>query len=386
MTTHVFIVDKNSFPVHLEYMFAGTGFVEKKDGKVEKEEQMGLLADISRVRTGDKVIFYLQKDTKKDIEGSFFGIFKIKKHEPLVFKEKDGSYLRDKLQMKLIYRTLIEPDEVYSKPVTEWEALDDFPDKSNDIIWSLIYRKLKGARGCTPLTLEESERLINLIKSKNVGKLNFEKDFTYKNGEIVHEDSIQKKYEGELPEVNIIPQIVDRACRRFPLAFESELQVFFTQKAGKDPIKEITGEEKEILWLGNEVYCSFGMQKIDVFTIIIKKNDKEFRVIELKDEKINEDITKQIKKYIRWVEKYILGAENKNIQPFIVAVKIPEKGTRIRNKKYKEDGTVTPFFKQIIDTFKKFNKEQICLSLRYFEYTIKDDKIIFEEVNYNRLY
>ena len=151
MTTHVFIVNEQTFPIHLQYQFAGTG-------ARENEQHMELLADIKRVRPGDEVIFYL--------EGvGFYGIFRVAQSTPLVFN--DSTYLREELGKKLIYRVLIEPDEVYPGYVTEWEALDELPLYAREIIWSLIYRKLKGWRGCTPITIEQSERLANMLRAKN---------------------------------------------------------------------------------------------------------------------------------------------------------------------------------------------------------------------------
>ncbi|MBA7555556.1 hypothetical protein ES705_48225 [subsurface metagenome] len=57
MRTHIFIVNEETFPKHLQYMFAGTG---SKD----KDEHPGLLTDISRVRVGDFVIFYIEGTVK----------------------------------------------------------------------------------------------------------------------------------------------------------------------------------------------------------------------------------------------------------------------------------------------------------------------------------
>ena len=59
---------------------------------------------------------------------------------------------------------ILEPYEVYSEGVPEWEALDKLPVYATEIQWSLIYRKLKGKRGCAPLLPWEAERLINMIK------------------------------------------------------------------------------------------------------------------------------------------------------------------------------------------------------------------------------
>lgn len=80
--THVFIVDTKTFKYHLEYMFAGTGascdapFLEdfnyqnpkkKKDGVPATSEKniVAMIADISRVRPNDKIVFYLQGNNEK---------------------------------------------------------------------------------------------------------------------------------------------------------------------------------------------------------------------------------------------------------------------------------------------------------------------------------
>lgn len=67
MTTHVFIVDDNTFKYHLEYMFAGTGAKEKSvdfnnlsttklySGRRQAGENslVGMMADGCRVRKND---------------------------------------------------------------------------------------------------------------------------------------------------------------------------------------------------------------------------------------------------------------------------------------------------------------------------------------------
>ena len=63
MTTHVFIVDDNTFRYHLEYLFAGTGakdktidFNNKKISKLHHSSEAGLvgmMADGCRVRKDD---------------------------------------------------------------------------------------------------------------------------------------------------------------------------------------------------------------------------------------------------------------------------------------------------------------------------------------------
>ncbi|MCS7123156.1 MAG: hypothetical protein RMJ17_01075, partial [Candidatus Aenigmarchaeota archaeon] len=379
VTTHIFVVDENTFPIHLEYMFAGTG-------AKEKEEHIGLLADIKRVRVGDNVIFYLQRVGEK--EGGFFGLFKVKDHKPLVFKEPGGEYLFDELKKKLIYRTFIEPFQVYKRPVTEWEALDVLPEKSTDILWSLIYRKLRALRGCTQITLEEAERLIALIRNNNNGKTFTSKigySYDSEEGEII--EGYSKKYTGKIIGLDTIKFLVEKYNKQ--RAFEVELQAFFTENAGENIIKDITGDKNEIIWLGNEVYCGVGMQKIDVFTITESINQKLFRIIELKDEFVLPTVIFQIKKYVEWTKQHMKGSNNNNIQPFVIAKKIPELSTgKIKLGKFEatlSGKKETIFFKKIIDAFKEFNKKKLALPIRYFEYEIfdsKNPKIIFNEINY----
>ena len=86
MNIHVFVVNQITFKQHLEYMFAGTGaknrmslFLEKSDIKFQPTTErnlVGMIADISRIRPDDKIIFYLQATVNNP--GMFFGIFKAK--------------------------------------------------------------------------------------------------------------------------------------------------------------------------------------------------------------------------------------------------------------------------------------------------------------------
>lgn len=137
MRAYVFIVNDNTFGAHLRFLFAGTGAKNKDDN-------IALLSDIKRVRSGDFVFFYIEAATS--VKGGFYGIFKIAEQNPLVFHTPGKHGFLPNLKKKLIYRTLIKPYEVYSEGVPEWEVLDKLPVYSTEIQWSLIYRKLKGKR------------------------------------------------------------------------------------------------------------------------------------------------------------------------------------------------------------------------------------------------
>lgn len=359
----MFIVNEDTFPIHLNYLFAGTG-------AGEKEEHSGLLADIKRVRLEDRVIFYL--------EGvGFFGFFKVADKDPIVFKE-DSNYLEEELKKKLIYRVRLEPSKVYSKGVSERKALDLIPEsgKARDILWSLVYRKLKGKRGCTPLLPQEEKRLIELIKSKNDGETleASDKNFTWEENEnkigLASEEEFE--YEGPQKECgNPIKNIKDKTK-----ASEHYLQAYFTENIGEIPkLNPICGKKEEIRWFGNEISCGTGMQKMDLDTLL--ENEK-FRVIELKASHLTRGTSEQIVEnqlphYIDWIESRI-EIKKENITPVVVAKK--------REKKLKKDGSKRKNWGEALKLLQNFNNNSLTENIKFFEYETQNNRIKFSKVSY----
>lgn len=366
MRTHVFIVNDDTFPKHLQYLFAGTG---AKD----KDEDIGLLSDIKRVRPGDFVLFYIEATTK--VKGGFYGIFKIATQNPLIFHMPGRNGFQPNLGKKLIYRTLLEPYEVYSEGVPEWEALDKLPVYATDIQWSLIYRKLKGKRGCTPLLPWEAQKLIDMIRNKNKGNPIANSKFTggfnwdIASRKIITTSSKQRYLFPKKFNFNILKAICD--LQRQKRAYETHLQSYFTENAGIDKnLNSIVGNNP--FWLGNEVACGVGMQKIDILTICRgnKRKGDEYRLIELKDESVQPEVVEQIEYYVNWASqnsgRHLEGASDWNIQPVVVA---PQ-----RNPKN---------WQSVINAFRGYNRKQISLPIFYFEFNIEcGDPISFEQINY----
>ena len=181
MTTHVFIVDINTFKYHLEYLFAGTGaqdlyidFNNNSNSSLNyaiENNLVSMISDSQRIRKGDYIIFYLQQNrAKKVYEGKFYGIFKAKDNHSFLDNNDKNQFLKDNLNKSLTFRTMIEPYKVYPIGVTEWEALDEikYIQSPNQMLWSLIYRKLRANRGNTMITIYESERLIKWLYLKKV--------------------------------------------------------------------------------------------------------------------------------------------------------------------------------------------------------------------------
>jgi len=388
MTTHVFIVDTTTFKIHLEYLFAGTGakdhnidFNNHTESKLHHSPEnmlAGMIADASRIRKGDLIIFYLQQNfQEKIVEGKFYGIFRAKEDWSFLDNNNNEQYLKDKLKKSLTFRTLLEPYKVYSEGVTEWEALDEIKhiQSPNQMLWSLIYRKLKGNRGNTMITIYESERLCQLIRNKN------KKDTMTCENKILSFDPISQriiclnspcnKYVGRKEEINLLPRLSTKLQRN--QAFESHLQAYIVKNIGmginKSLDKSIFGKSK-IEWIGNEVSCGVGMQRIDVMLSVEEDSQRICIPIELKAVEAKEDNIIQIQRYVDWIEQYYIPNRQSDIQPILLAKKINNK-TGLQ-------------YKRIIDSFSLFNKRNAkrCNKLKYIEFDLVDGDLFFDEIKY----
>ena len=388
MTTHVFIVDSTTFKLHLEYLFAGTGAKDNKIGfnnnpntslhATTENMLIGMIADGGRIRRRDQIIFYLQQEfSKKIFEGKFFGIFEAKNDWSFLDNNDRQQYLKKELGKSLTFRTLIEPYKVYAEGVTEWEALDEIKNMTspNQMLWSLIYRKLKGNRGNTMITIYEAERLIQLIRNKNNRtELNCQNkvlSFDAAAQKIVCLNERPRAYTGRQEEINLLPRLI--AKYQAGNSFESHLQAYITKNLGKGINKSLDKailDDAKIEWFGNEVSCGVGMQRIDIMPSVIKNEQRILIPVELKAVEADEKNIVQIQRYVDWIEQYYIPNRQSDIQPVLVAKKIANKRTSACQR--------------LVDSFSRFNNasKKRCASLKFVEFEIKNDDLIFEKVSY----
>ncbi len=380
--THVFIVNDDSFKIHLNYMFAGTGAKDNDLNYLIKQESIhptverllnGMNADISRVSVGDKVIFYLQSGDGH--EGQFYGVFKVK-DKPY---GTDGNNLINLLNKKLIFRVELTEDIVYPIGVTEREALDDISKINHpwEMVWSLIYRKLKANRGCTMITESEEEYLISLIKAKNnnnsIKSATGHYDFDCQNNQIITFNNSPSLGDTKVS-LDMTKIIIDKFNNN--RAHESNLQAYILQNINNIPIIKVGNGN--IRWIGNEVSCGVGMQSIDIMLIQDNKcnnknenengNSLDFILCELKDEVPDyNSIIRQLDKYIMWVKQYIIpnySVKNINIYPTIIGRQVST--------------TELNIYKSTAQNI-AVNKLEFQ-NLRYIYYDILNGKIIFNKV------
>lgn len=331
-TTHVFIVDSVTFSLHLKYMFAGTG---AKDVSIDfnnttssnlhhatESNIIGMMADFSRLRSGDFIIFYLQQDKKTNIlEGKFYGVFKVKDNHFFLDNNDGNQYLKTYLRKSLTFRILIEPYQVYPEGVTEWEALDEIRNINSpfQMLWSLIYRKLKGNRGNTMITLYESDRLRLLISLKNNRTILNGTDYDFDiNTQKIVQSNVSNRYIGRRVEINLLQRLVEKYKNR--QQFEAHLQQYILHNFESIP----PFQGLNIDWLGNEVSCGVGMQRIDIL-VSVDEDPKLIIPIELKTTVASVEIIPQLQRYIDWLKQYYLPNIPSIIQPMIITRKTIDK-------------------------------------------------------------
>jgi len=336
-TAHVFIVDHKTFPYHLEYLFAGTGakdssidFNGQPNTQYPKKENMlvSMMSDACRIRKGDPIIFYLQQSLEKGIrEGRFFGLFKAAQDHSFLDNNDNDQYLKKELGKSLTFRTRIQPAAVYPEGVTEWEALDEIRSirSPNQMLWSLIYRKLKGNRGNTMITLYEAERLCQLIRNKNRnnpplpqnGRLSFDVQMQ----RIIAKPNLPPlPYRGRQEPLNIVPRFLTKLEER--LACEVHLQCYITQHIGlgeNASLDRLLLEGDSLEWLGNEVSCGVGMQRIDIMLSRVRDSEKIVVPIELKIGTAKREHLSQIQRYVEWIRQYYIPNRPSTIQPVLIA-------------------------------------------------------------------
>ncbi|MGB4541746.1 MAG: hypothetical protein WBI03_02785, partial [Bacteroidales bacterium] len=334
---------------------------------------VSMISDSQRIRKGDYIIFYLQQNrAKKVYEGKFYGIFKAKDNHSFLDNNDKNQFLKDNLNKSLTFRTIIEPYKVYPIGVTEWEALDEikYIQSPNQMLWSLIYRKLRANRGNTMITIYESERLIKLIKDKNNGKTLNCNNFTFDtNTQEIIGNNAKYPYTGRKENINILPRLINKFNQG--KSFEPHLQAYIVQNIGRkthNNLDNLLVNNYDVEWIGNEVYCGVGMQKIDIMLSLIKDDERIIEPIELKSVCATPDIIFQIQRYIDWIEQYYIPNRISDIQPVIISKKISNKQSSN--------------YSLLINNFKNLNDKNIILPLKYIEFEIINNNIIFKEILY----
>jgi len=290
VTAHLFIVNRKTFLQHQKHGFAGTG--DGRDGF-----NVSMAADVIRVRPGDEIFFYVQRE-------GFAGTWTATGAPYLA----DPSHLSAIFGKRLPYRVPIRPLHSYPSIVSEAEALDELPERTADILWSPIYRKLRGGRGCSTLLPPEAVRLAQLLD------LASRTDAT-----AVH------------PEPHAIEELEPAGRPITPVLLPAgtwdeaalELSVLHDLKSGGSLSVLLGVDAEHLLFLGNQVYAGVGMQAIDVLV----GDARHWVIIELKIGHLHTRVVDQMAKYARHLRAR-LGLSDPSAIKCVAITKRPKRGSR----------------------------------------------------------
>ena len=125
------------------------------------------------------------------------------------------------------------------------------------------------------------------------------------NNEIIT-STIKHQYQGRRNAIDILPRLLYKARKRN--AFETHLQAYLTKNLDNAPLSQLLLVYPEIeYWIGNEVSCGVGMQRIDLMLKQETDSEVAIRLIELKYVTPYLEIaTKQLPWYLEWLSYYIL--------------------------------------------------------------------------------
>jgi hypothetical protein len=269
MRAHVFITDKDTFPVVRDNSFWGVGIkgipnsidgLMKENLKNGKKPYFGMIGDILGTRINDIVFLY-------ERQVGFHGIYKIASEpffDPTSIDCVDTTWpIRVEIECVNYFREPVPEDYLFS--TKEYESK----------FWGWFYRKIQGARGINTINPEAVEALIEL--------------FVKLNGNAINKPSQIKPYSSNNKGKIILP--LDQDGKAY---LEDILRAWL--------IKNI------------DILCYHKNIKYTGFPLRYK-----FSVVELKRDVANAQNVSQVIEYSKWVAGRLAGSEIETVQPILIA-------------------------------------------------------------------
>jgi len=332
MRAHVFITDKDTFPVVRDNSFWGVGIkdipntleeVVKENLRNGKRPYFGMMGDILGTRIGDVVFLY-------ERQVGFHGIYKITS-EPF-FDATPIGCVGEIWPM----RVKIECLNYFPKPVPEDYLFSTKEYESK--FWGWFYRKIQGARGINTINPEATEALIELLVKMN--------------GNAINKPSWIKPY----PSKNIT-KITLPLDREGKVYLEDILRAWLISNIdnpNRKDLRDIFGPTEDIEWFANNVPYHVTRKNIDV--LCYHKNMKytgfplryQFSVVELKRDRAKPEDVTQVINYSKWVAGRLANSEIETVRPILIAFGFDEEAiTKAKNSDFSNRGVV--FFKYKVE-------------------------------------
>lgn len=375
MGAHLFVVNSDSFPIHIQNRFCGV----VKGGGIG---YYGQLADLMAIRKGDLVFFYLMYIDKKKVcwrnsynkfPGGYYGIYRVTSKpffdtKPIQGRDEFCDHIifgdetrpeyeklsENKKYLILPIRLLIEPIKNlnYKEVVNDDIAYVDKTDEGQ--LWTLLFKKAKKAgqaRGITPLIPEEASKIARLLFKQNQIPLS---------DEINLMTNISSKPYPYLPistSAYLTPEFESIKDDKKSVRIEDMLTSWIMANIDKaiPVLREVVGPLYDLEFFGSHVQYGISGDAVDILLLHKKRVTPtcEYRykatVIELKRQKIRSEDVAQALRYTKWISQLVTYNNISAIQPVIIGKRPTSRGKSIENikniiAKLNEKGIRTPIF------------------------------------------
>lgn len=327
MRAHVFITDKNTFPVVRDNGFWGVGIKgipEEFDKVIQenlangKKPYFGMIADILGTRIGDIVFLY-------ERQVGFHGIYKIIS-EPFF----DPTPI-DCVNETWPIRVEIECLNYFQQPVPEDYLFSTKEYESK--FWGWFYRKIQGARGINTINPEAAEALIELLVKIN--------------GNAVNKPSQIKPYPSNNRQKIWLPLDLDQNGKVYLEDILRAWLIANIDNPHQGDLRKIFGPTEDLEWFANNVPYHVTRKNIDI--LCYHKNIKytgfplryKFSVVELKRDIADDKDVSQVIEYSKWVAGRLAGSEIETVQPILIAYNFGDSAKlKAKNSDFSERGVL----------------------------------------------
>jgi len=326
MRAHVFITDKDTFPIVRDNSFWGVGVkgipnnldrLFKENLRNGRKPYFRMLADILGTRIGDIVFLY-------ERQAGFHGIYRIIS-KPF-FDPTPIGYVDETWPI----RVEIECLNYFPKPVPEDYLFSTKEYESR--AWGWFYRKIQGPRGINTINPEAAEALVELLVKVNGNAIN--KPLTIK------PYPSKSKMEITLP--------LDILSQNGKVRLEDILRAWLIaniDNPNRNDLREIFGPIEDLEWFANNVPYHVTRKNIDI--LCYHKSTKytgfplryKFSVVELKRDIASDTDVSQLIEYSKWVAGRLANSEIETVQPILIAFDFNRKAKiKAKNSDFSDRG------------------------------------------------
>ncbi|MDO9576159.1 MAG: hypothetical protein Q7J55_06500 [bacterium] len=323
MRAHVFITNKDTFPVVRDNSFWGVGVkgipntfdrVIKENLSNSKKPYFGMIGDILGTRIGDIVFLY-------ERQVGFHGIYKIVSEpffDPTPIECVDETWpIRIEIKCLNYFPEPVPEDYLFS--TKEYESK----------FWGWFYRKIQGARGVNTINPEATEALIELLVKINGSAINKPRQ--------IRSYPSRSRTEIILPLVQNGKVYLEDILRAWMIKNIDDVK--------RKDLREIFGPVEDLEWFANNVPYHVTRKNIDI--LCYHKNIKytgfplryKFSIVELKRDTAGDKDVSQVIEYSKWVAGRLAGSEIETVQPILIAFDFNERAKlKAKNSDFSDRG------------------------------------------------